>query len=126
MLKESFDEFDWVKNHKADPLMPGTFIFIGDDKSNNNASVQSILGKDYLILEITYNDGKLVEYTVLPVSRGKHIESQGTSFLLRAKELLDERCWRILSYETPDYLFKDDSSIKLNDFTPYLMPFMSF
>jgi len=120
ILKESFDEFDWIKDHEVDPLMVGTFIFIGNDKSNKNIDVRSVLGKDYLILEIFSNDGEYVGYNVLPVSRGKYIESRGTSFL-RAKELLAERYWRILSYKTPDYLFEDNSSIKVNDFTPYLM-----
>jgi hypothetical protein len=123
ILKESFGEFDWINNHEVDPLMVGTRIFIGDDSTNRNNKIREFIKDKYLILEIIFNDGVDLDYHVYSVSLGKEASSNSI-VLTYAKNLLDEGYWRVLSPDIPDYLLEDDESIKLNDFTPYIISFV--
>ena len=124
ILKESLGEFDWINNHEVDPLMVGTRIFIGDDSTNRNNKIREFIKNRYLILEIIFNDGgSFLDYHVHQVSLGK--ESSNNSIgLAFAQNLLAEGYWRVLSPDIPDYLLEDDESIKLNDFTPYIISFV--
>lgn len=124
ILKESLGEFDWINNHEVDPLMVGTRIFIGDDSTNRNNKIREFIKNRYLILEIIFNDGdSFLDYHVHQVSLGK--ESSNNSIgLTYAQNLLAEGYWRVLSPDIPDYLLEDDESIKLNDFTPYIISFV--
>lgn len=123
ILKESLGEFDWINNHEVDPLMVGTRIFIGDDSTNRNNKIREFIKNRYLILEIIFNDGVDLDYHVHQVSLGK--ESSNNSIgLTYAQNLLAEGYWRVLSPDIPDYLLEDDESIKLNDFTPYIISFV--
>lgn len=123
ILKESLGEFDWINNHEVDPLMVGTRIFIGDDSTNRNNKIREFIKNRYLILEIIFNDGVDLDYHVHQVSLGK--ESSNNSIgLTYAQNLLAEGYWRVLSPDIPDYLLGDDESIKLNDFTPYIISFV--
>lgn len=120
---EIFDDLSWIKDYEPKLFMRGTRIFIGDDETNKNHDIKSIIQKgEYLILEITSMDNKEIYYNVFPVSIGKNINSQSTS-LSNGKELLKDSYWRILNPNTPNYLFMDDNSITPNDFTPYLVSF---
>jgi hypothetical protein len=123
ILKESLGEFDWINNHEVDPLMVGTRIFIGDDSTNRNNKIREFIKNRYLILEIIFNDGVDLDYHVHQVSLGN--ESSNNSIgLAFAQNLLAEGYWRVLSPDIPDYLLEDDESIKLNDFTPYIISFV--
>lgn len=125
ILKEEFDDLDWIRDVEVDPLNSGTLMFISPLNTNAVKWLHKQNStKEYIVLKITNVTDDKVDFEVLvdTMDSGRI----GSIPLDHANKLINTGYWRILSSTTPqEYITPGNNSyndkVKSEDFLPYII-----
>lgn len=126
ILKEKFNNLDWIRDIEVDPLNSGTLMFISpiDTKAVNWVHRKNS-NKEYVVLKITYINGDELHYDVL-VDTMDNVRI-GSTPLDRANKLFNTGYWRVLDnnipkeYITPKRNWDHNPKITSRHFLPYII-----
>lgn len=126
ILKEKFDNLNWIRDIEVNPLNSGTLIFISpiDTKAVNWVHRKNS-NKEYVVLKITNVTDDKVDYEVL-VDTMDNVRI-GYVPLNNSKNLINTGYWRVLDnnipkeYITPKRNWNHNPKITSRHFLPYII-----
>jgi hypothetical protein len=122
ILREEIDDLDWIRSITFDPTSVGNLIFVGNDKSNSNASLKENFGRnEFTIIKfVDINENNQLAYEIVYTTKQLSFRNSYVD-LEWAYSLFNESYWRVLNHPLDLSLFRTIKDV--NYFTPYLVSF---